>query len=799
MKGLRIICAVCALLVGILRVAADGMMHPYYPPYWEPPIMPPHVIYVPPVLPAFSVNYHKVKVNIDHQIATTDIDQEFHNNANMEVEGKYIFPLEDGISINKFSMYAGNEELTHRILTKEEAKKIYTDIVRKRQDPALLEWSGTSAISASVYPIPANGDKRVTISYQEVLGANGGVIKYVYPLKTEKVSATPLKECSIEINIDSAQPIRSIYSPTHNVTINKISETKAKVTYSESNTMPDRDLVLYYTVSDKDLGLDLLSYRDTQKGDGFFLLLAAPKVDLKPEEIQAKDVEFVFDTSGSMAGAKIEQSKKALIYCLNSLNARDRFNIVTFSSDVRIWEAKMQAATSENVKRAIDVVSGMKGNGGTDINSALRAALDNLNERSATETALPVVIFLTDGQATVGEQVAENILKNVTKVNVKNARIFNFGVGEDYNVQLLDKLAMGNSGFAQNVGSQENIEVKVSDFYARISSPVLTNLKIDWGTANVYDIFPKTLPDVYQGAQLVITARYASKDIPLHTSVTVSGMANGKEMRFVYDATFPASSISEDFVPRLWATRKIGYLEDQVRLNGAKEEVVKEIIQLSKEYGILTEYTSFLVDLDTNPATGVVRPMAMSSDKDLAAKGTKVMESYRNSTSNTDQIAQGQNRYNNAYANQLPSSYNNQSADSYSYQANNGYAGAGNVPTYGAGTSIQPKPVIAPPPPTTSGLQHFNQRSFVQTGKQLIDVNLKDTQNKLKVKLFSPAYFQLAAANDKMAQYLSRGEEITIALQGDAIVVGNEGREEEFTTEELARLTDQMAASFISK
>ncbi|MEI7834456.1 MAG: VWA domain-containing protein, partial [bacterium] len=678
-------------------------------------------------------------------------------------------------------------------------------IVRRREDPALLEWVGTRAISASVYPIPANGDKRIAISYQEVLGANGGVIKYVYPLKTEKVSATPLKECSIEININSAQPIRSIYSPTHNVTIKKTSETTALVSYSEKDTRPDRDLVLYYTVSDKDLGIDLLSYRDNQKGNGFFTLLAAPKVDLKADDIQAKDVEFVFDTSGSMAGDKIEQSKKALSFCLNNLNKGDRFNIITFSSDVRAWETTLQPVTPENVKRALDAVNAMRGNGGTDINSALRAALMNLGDRPAAETGLPVVIFLTDGQPTVGEQVDANILNNVTKINVSKARIFNFGVGEDYNVQLLDKLANGNNGFAQNVGAKENIEVKVSDFYARISTPLLTNLKIDWGTANVYDIFPKTLPDVYQGAQLVITARYAIKDTPVHTAITISGMANGKEHRYTYDANFPASAITADFVPRLWATRKIGYLEDQVRLNGATTEVVQEIIQLSKEYGILTEYTSFLVDLDTNPpvAGGDPRPLALRSSKDLAAAGSRVMNTYRDSAKSSDQIAQAQNRNNNYYANQNPSGYSSAVTDSVGYQAYSyGYGSggaAGAAPTLGgAGVPTIKPPTANTPPPADRGLRNFNQRSFVQEGTKLTDINLKDAQKVIKVKQFSPAYFQLANADSNMAQYLSLSKEITVSLQDDAITVGTEGREAEFTPEELAKLTKQMAATFIS-
>lgn len=754
-----------------------------------------------PIYPAFSVVYHRVDVKIDRQVATTDIDQAFRAHwwrgpiplreersiyppppprpiPVRPIEATYLFPLYDNIALSKFSMFVGGEELPHRVLPKEEAQRIYNDIVRVRQDPALLEWVGTRMIQARVYPIQPNEDKRIRVAYQEILKASGGVVKYVYPLKTEKMSARPLEEVSIHIEIRSPQPIRSVYSPTHPVTVRREGDHQAFVSYRERNVRPDQDLVLYYTVSEKDLGLDLLTYND-RRGDGYFLLLAAPKAELRRGEGQPKDVVFVLDTSGSMAGdGKIEQAKAAMQFCVNNLDARDRFNIIAFSTEVRPWRSGLQPATRENVRDAEEFTAQFKAQGGTNIHESLRTALEMLNQTDTLR--LPVLIFMTDGLPTVGETNNERILAMVKDLNRRRARIFDFGVGYDVNTHFLDRLAEQNNGYAENVLPKEDIEVKVSDFYAKVSTPLLMNVRIDWGKADVYDLYPHEMPDVFKGSQLIVLGRYRTREDDVRTTLRLSGEVNGRRETFTYDVTFPRSAFADDFIPRLWATRKIGYLEDEVRLRGPNREVIEEIIRLSKEHGILTEYTSFLVDIDVHaprlsfgPAAPLGRPHLLAkSERDLADEAAVRVEQYRRQEATGlggggFGVAQSVNRKAAKGAAQAP-------------------AFGGNIIMTERGEKIQ-----------LGQLKNISQRSFVQYGTQWVDVNYKDSQRLVKVKAFSPAYFQLANAHPRMAQYMSMSDDIIIALQDLALHINKDsGREAEFSAAEFKEFKAKMEAEF---
>jgi Ca-activated chloride channel family protein len=735
------------VIAGITPAFADGMM-----------------ISVRPEVPRFSVTYHRVNVAIDHQVAVTDIDQAFRNHASREVEGTYIFPIADGMTISKFTMYVNNEPLEFKTLEKEEARRIYNGIVSRRQDPALLEWLGTRMIQARVFPIAPNEDKRIRIAYQEVLKAQGGVIKYVYPLKTEKMSAKNLEECSVNITIRSAQPIRSVYSPTHNVTVEREGDRIARVSYKEKNVLPDQDLVLYYTVSEQDLGLDLLTFRDGDK-DGYFLMLVAPKVDVKDDEVQPKDVVFVLDKSGSMAGDnKMEQAKAALKFCLNNLDRRDRFNVIAFNEDVRRWEPTMQQASRDNVKSAEAFVNDFKADGGTNINEALGTALELFNNKPDDYVQHPnIVIFLTDGLPTVGETNAAKILANVKEKNAAlNARIFNFGVGQDYNAHLLDKLALQNHGLAENVLPKEDIEVKVSAFYRQVSAPLLMNVKVDWNDADIYDVYPKEMPDIFKGSQLIVAGRYKLRGGAVSTRVRLTGEINGKTQAYTYPVKFPTAAPDDEYIPRLWATRKIGYLEDQARLNGAGKELMEEIIRLSKEFGILTEYTSFLVDADTRIATRpgeAPPPMILSRESaDNAAFGAGRVRDMSKDVAGGSGVSQSVNRKANMNAAQAAPS-------------------AGNYVMNEAGRRVQ-----------LLQLRNVSQRSFVQSGTQWVDVNYRKEMRVVKVKAFSPAYFQLANAHPRMAQFLSQDGNVTVALRNIAIQTGPDGQDAEFKPAEFGEI-----------
>jgi Ca-activated chloride channel family protein len=246
-----------------------------------------------------SIKYHHVEVDIDNQIATTKIDQVFINENDRELEGIYIFPIPEEASISDFTMYVDGKRVSAEVLEKKKARKIYEDIVRRMRDPALLEYIGRDAFRASVYPIPARGEKRVQLEYSQVLRYDSGLCKYAYPLNTEKFSAKPIQSVSVSVKIKSNKAIKSVYSPSHDVDVHRPDDHTAKLGYEASDVKPDRDLVMYYTVSDEDFGLSLLAHREEDE-DGFFILLIAPKHEVADEEVIEKDMVFVLDKSGSM-------------------------------------------------------------------------------------------------------------------------------------------------------------------------------------------------------------------------------------------------------------------------------------------------------------------------------------------------------------------------------------------------------------------------------------------------------------------------------------------------------------------
>ncbi len=547
-----------------------------------------------PALRSLAIKYHRVTVTIDNQVATTHVDQVFVNDSPDEIEGEYIFPLPQGASISQFAMWVDGQRLEAELLQRDEARRIYEDIVRQQRDPALLEYGERNAFRARIYPIPPHSEKRIELEYSEVLVQDQGLVRYVYSLNTEKFSTRPLEEASVTVRIASRQPMKAIYSPSHEVAVRKDGELNAEVRYKEENVIPDKDFVLYYTTGDSDLSANLMSYKEGNE-DGFFLLLLAPRMQVEQQEVAAKDVLLVTDTSGSMRGEKLSQTKGAVEYVLTHLNANDRFNIVAFSGSVNAYASRLQPAT--RAEDALSFVESLKATGNTDIQRAFAEVL-----AQTTDDRPQVVIFLTDGQPTVGEVSSEKIIADVAERAGGQVRIFTFGVGDDVNTILLDVLAQAHHGTSAYVRPDEDIEQIVSSFYAKVSNPVLTGVSLDFGTALVQDAYPYPLPDIYAGGQIVLVGRYRlPDDAAANTTITLHGTVNGRQTEYVFrDMRFrtagDASHGGEDFIPRLWATRKIGYLLTQIRLYGPNQETIDEIVELSVRYGIVTPYTSFLVD-----------------------------------------------------------------------------------------------------------------------------------------------------------------------------------------------------------
>lgn len=598
---LKIFASLVMVLIAVLVFAqpamADGIVIPDPAPRPDPP---------PLEESWLTIRYHRVSVSISDQIAVTRVEQEFLNENDWEVEGTYIFPIPDGASISKFVIWVDGQPIEGKILPAEEARQIYEDIVRQRRDPALLEYIGKGAVQARIYPIPPGGSRIIELEYSQVLSEENGLVKYVYPLNTEKFSARALEDCSVRIELSSSRPLRTVYSPTHQdrIYIDRESDHQVVLGYEEYNVLPDQDFELIYTHSDDDIGLSLLTYPDQFAGNGFgqegyFLLLAAPSVEV--DQVIPRDIVLVLDISGSMEGDKLAQAKEAARFILTHLNPEDRFNVIAFSTGVNHFAYQLQPVSKAS--QAISWIENKPALGGTNINQALLEAIAQRNPTEDSNTARPLVLlFLTDGLPTEGVTDIDQILSNTKNNSTHYLRLFSFGVGDDVNTELLDTLAEDNRGQVSYVRPDERIDEEVSELFSKIQTPVLSNLDLDFGDIMVEEIYPPEIPDLFSGTQLVVAGRYRlPTGDPGNTTIRLSGLVNSEKRVYSLRASFrsdPDPGEVNSFIPRLWAARKIGYLLNQIRHQGENSEWVDAVIQLSIRYGIITPYTSFLIEED---------------------------------------------------------------------------------------------------------------------------------------------------------------------------------------------------------
>ncbi len=407
------------------------------------------------------------------------------------------------------------------------------------------------------------------------------------PSALTSFNTLPLTVPDIQVSIAAGSPIRAIYSPSHQIATSRSDETHATVGWEASNVLPTTDFELLYTTSDSGIGVNLISDYNAATGEGTFLLLAAPGIDAQ-QAVVAKDVVMVLDTSGSMEGPKLQQAKDALTTVLNRLNPEDRFTIVEFSTGVRTYSQELKPAS--DASNAISWVTQLQSSGGTDIDGALKTAMSLVQDGRPT-----YVLFLTDGLPTEGEVEVPNILGNVEAEAPQNVRIFSFGVGDDVDTILLDTLSQQQHGASVYVRPDENIESAVGELYGKISSPVLTDVELEIQGAEIEELYPNPLPDLYAGSQAVIAGRYKAGG---PVTIVLHGNVNGEAQSFTYEGQSLATARGAEGLPRLWATRKIGYLLTQIRLHGENSEWVQAIVDLSVRYGIVTPYTSYLITED---------------------------------------------------------------------------------------------------------------------------------------------------------------------------------------------------------
>lgn len=571
-------------------------------------IVPPHPP-TPRPIPApssYKVRTVDVQASIRDQAAKVQVSQVFQNTGSTTLEAQLILPFPDDAAINGLTLLVDGKELAGKILKKEEARRIYEEIVRRRQDPALLEYMGKGMFQTSVFPIPAQAERTVEIRYSQLLKKDNGLIDLLLPVGTTKHSNKPIESFNVTVRIEASEQIKTIYSPSHQVDIQRPDNTHAVCKLSLKDAYSPDDFRLFYGTVNGMVGMNLISYRPSDSDDGYFALLASPEVKGTMADRVDRSMIFAFDKSGSMSGKKIEQAKEALKFLIQQLKPGDTFNIVAYDSAIETFRPELQRADEATIKSALGFADGMYAGGSTNINGALETALKMLKDPKRPS----YVLFMTDGLPTVGELQEQKIAANAKQANAVNARVFVFGVGYDVNSRLLDRISHDQRGQSVYVRPNESIEAHVAALYNKIGAPLLTDLAVNVELDRVIPVssaqpvsrtYPRQLTDLYQGEQLVWVGRYKYSGA---AKVTLSGSLNGERKTFTFPATLAEKSYDETngFVEKLWATRRIGEIIDELDLKGKNQELVDELVQLSIKHGIITPYTSFLADENVNLA-----------------------------------------------------------------------------------------------------------------------------------------------------------------------------------------------------
>jgi Ca-activated chloride channel homolog len=544
-----------------------------------------------PIAHSYEIREVSIDARVRDQVAEVQVAQTFHNPGSLQLETEFLFPLPEDGAIQNFVLMVDGRELPGRVLPKDEARRIYEDIVRTKRDPALLEYMGRGLYRTSVFPIPPGADRKVTMRYTQLCKRDGDIVEFSYPLSTQKFTAKPVQRLNVRVSIESKDAIKSVYCPSDDARIDRSGDHDVKLSLERREITPTNDFRLVYTLSEGRLSASILSYRPSAGEDGYFLLLASPEVKAPATKALPKTVLFVIDRSGSMAGKKIEQARNALKSVLNNLRDEDLFNILVYDDRVESFKPELQRYGPSVRDEAVRFVNNLREGGSTNIESALKTALAMIHDTSRPS----YVLFLTDGLPTAGETRELSIADNCRQANLRRTRLFCFGVGYDVNARLLDRLSGGNSGTSEYVKPDEDIESHIGRFYSKMTSPVLSEIRVELAGVDINRAYPREVPDLFDGGQIVWAGRYRESG---KTTIRVSGKVGGETRSLEFPAELAGTDrgSGHDFVERLWVVRRLGDLIDQIDLHGQNKELVDELLALSTKYGILTPYTSFLAD-----------------------------------------------------------------------------------------------------------------------------------------------------------------------------------------------------------
>jgi Ca-activated chloride channel family protein len=665
-----------------------------------------------------------VRAELVNGVLRYEVEEVFVNRGSGIGEADYLFPLPKNAAFQDLKLSINGELVSGEAMNANEARQIYEQIVRQRRDPALVEWMGYGLLRARIFPIAPGEEKKVVVRFQSVAEREGDAVRVDYfrgsrPGGDEIRSTEPAGRTTFTLRYPAESIYGNAYSPTHSLNTTRSGSQREVRVEGEG-----REITLLLPVRrSSEPAISVLTYAPARE-DGFALITLSPPA-VAPRATD-RDVTLVLDVSGSMSGVKIKQARAAGQQLLGTLRSSDRFRLIDFSTDVRTFRDEFVYATPENIRAATRYLESLDASGSTNISGALEEAL----RPKTVAGRLGLVLFVTDGLPTVGERDPEAIAARVSDLR-GNRRIFSFGVGADLSVSLIERLALEGRGTAHFVRPDESVERAVSIVASRLTNPVVTDMRVYADGVRLLKTHPTQPSDVFAGQDFVMLTRYDNGNGA--TRIHFDGTTANGPVHWTSRVVLPASSRENSFIARLWATQRVGYLSAEKRRHGGSSEVNDEIRQLGEQYGIPTEFSSYLVlepGMDPRRRVGDMQLNAVVTGAAGAAppppSAPMVFEEARKAA------------------------------------AQRAVTTLSDVDAMDAGrrdASVQ-----------RAGKRMFSLRDSVWT-----DVNYKNSMRKVVIRPYSAAYFKILDLLPELRESLALGDKVIVAGKDIAIEIGTAG------------------------
>jgi Ca-activated chloride channel family protein len=571
-----------------------------------------------------------VQADIAGYVGRTRVRQSFVNPTKEKIEAVYVFPLPDDAAVDAMTMIIGARRIRGQIKPREAARKTYEDAKAQGKVASLLDQERPNIFTQAVANIEPGAKIEIEIAFTQTLPYKDGVFEWAFPIvvgprympgaptgekpggksgggfapdTTQVPDASKISpwiappgtraghDISLKVNLDTGMGLYDVKSVLHEINVQKTGRGQAVITLKDQATIPNKDFILRYRSAGEQIGDALLTTSDEKSR--YFTLVLQPPQRVAPDAARPKEMVFVIDRSGSMGGFPIEKAKAAMKLCIEGMNPRDTFNLLSFAGGTGACFPQPMPNTAANRATALKYLQDLYGSGGTEMMTAIHAALD----RPADPQRLRIVCFMTDGYIGNDAEIIEAVKKNAG-----TARVFSFGIGNSVNRYLLDGMAKAGRGEVEYVTLQDDGDAAAKRFHERIDSPVLTDISLDWGDLPVEDVFPKKIPDLFSVQPMMIFGRMKGDKAGTITLRGKTG-AGDYERKIVFD---PTESQNHEALASLWARAKVNHLLDGYEgANPAgQKELKEEITGLAVEHRLMTQFTSFVAVDETRVTAG---------------------------------------------------------------------------------------------------------------------------------------------------------------------------------------------------